>query len=159
MVAEFHDDGGASHRFVLSPNSSLSNRALLAVYGGICAVGAAIGITFAALGLWLVLPFAGLELAALGAAFYVCALRAARRELITIDANTVRVEAGRRRVERRREFPRGWAQAVLEPPHFDWYPSRLVIRSHGQGIEVGGFLTDRERKQLVSDLTRAFADR
>ena len=121
MVAEFHDDGGASHRFVLSPNSSLSNRAMLAVYGGICAVGVAIGITFAALGLWLVLPFAGVELAALGAALYVCVLRA---------------EAGRRRGEGRREFP-----------------------AHGQGIEVGGFLTDRERTQLVSDLARAFADR
>lgn len=56
--------------FSISPNAMATQFTLLA------GVALAIGIGFAALGAWLVLPFAGLETLALAIAFFVIARRA-----------------------------------------------------------------------------------
>jgi uncharacterized membrane protein len=57
---------------------SISPLGLALVFGGLAALTLAIGAAFAAAGAWLVLPFAGLEVLALGAAFVAVARRAAR---------------------------------------------------------------------------------
>lgn len=57
---------------------SISPLGLALVFGGLAALTLGIGAAFAAAGAWLVLPFAGLEALALGAAFVVVARRSAR---------------------------------------------------------------------------------
>ncbi len=52
-------------------NCSLSPRALLLLLAATAFVSFAIGVGFALVGAWLILPFAGLEIAALAAAFFV----------------------------------------------------------------------------------------
>lgn len=56
---------------------SISPLGLALVFGGLAALTLSIGAAFAALGAWLVLPFAGLEALALCAAFVAVARRAA----------------------------------------------------------------------------------
>jgi uncharacterized membrane protein len=56
---------------------SISPLGLALVFGGLAALTLSIGAAFAALGAWLILPFAGLEVAGLCAAFWVVARRAA----------------------------------------------------------------------------------
>jgi uncharacterized membrane protein len=56
---------------------SISPLGLALVFGGLAALALGIGGAFAALGAWLILPFAGLEALALGAAFVAVARRAA----------------------------------------------------------------------------------
>jgi len=56
-------------------NCSISPAGFLGVLASLAAVTLAIGTGFALLGAWLVLPFAGLEVLALGAAFVVHARR------------------------------------------------------------------------------------
>ena len=56
---------------------SISPLGLALVFGGLAALTLAIGAAFAALGAWLILPFAGLEVAGLCLAFWVMARRAA----------------------------------------------------------------------------------
>jgi uncharacterized membrane protein len=55
---------------------SISPLGLALVFGGLAALTLAIGAAFAALGAWLILPFAGLETLALCVAFAVVARRA-----------------------------------------------------------------------------------
>ena len=57
-------------------NFSISPKALAAAFALLAAVTVAIGIGFASLGAWLVLPFAGLETLALAIAFFALARRA-----------------------------------------------------------------------------------
>ena len=57
--------------------NSISPDALLMVFGLLAAFTVGIGVGFAWLGAWLVLPFAGLETLMLGAAFLATARRAA----------------------------------------------------------------------------------
>jgi hypothetical protein len=59
---------------------SISPNALLTVFALLAAVTLGIGIGFAALGAWLVLPFAGAEVIGLAIAFVAVARRAARQQ-------------------------------------------------------------------------------
>ena len=110
-------------------------------------------------GLTLILPFAGLELAALGAALYISAWRGGRREVIHITPEQVRVETGRDVPEQEVVFDRSWVQVVIEKPWSHWYPSRLLLRSHGKQMEIGSFLNEEERQALAFTLRKAIQPR
>src|SRR5262245_44660681 len=71
-------------RVVIGPNASLSEAQAWAFMGWMCAVGFGIAAVFAARGYWPILPFAGLELAALGAALWVTQRRNRYREVISV---------------------------------------------------------------------------
>ena len=67
----------AGFSLTLKRNCSISPAGLLSVFAALSIVAVAIGIGFAIAGAWLILPFAGLEVAMLGAAFVLYARRAA----------------------------------------------------------------------------------
>lgn len=137
---------------MIRPNQSLSWRQAVQVYIAIALVCLGIGIVFALHGLWTVLPFAGLEILVLGAAFYLCLSRSQIREVVSVNASVVTVEKGRITPEERWECPRAWARISLEQPHFAWYPSRLAIAFQGRRIQLGAFLTEDERLALAAEL-------
>jgi uncharacterized membrane protein len=155
MVLARRDPDAANWQFVIRPNRSLSWRETKVFFALTCAVSFTIATVFTALGAWLVFPFAGLEMLALGGALYVCALRAACYEVVTIRSGDLEVAKGRRRVTERWVVPRPWAQVRLEPGRHGWYPSQLRIVSHGCGVEVGGCLSEEERRSLAADLKSA----
>jgi len=82
----------AAVEFVSRRNCSLSPRALMAVFGSVVAVSFAFGVMFAALGAWLVLPFAGVELLALAAAFVVYGRHATDGERLRLTGETLSAE-------------------------------------------------------------------
>ena len=116
----------------------------------LCCLG--IGIAFALHGYWPVLPFAGIEVIVLGIAFYLCLLRSQVREVISVNADVVTVEKGRHRAQEHWECPRAWARISLQRSPLTWYPSRLVITFQGRQVEIGKFLTERERCELAEEL-------
>ena len=98
------------------------------------------------------LPFAGLEVVVLGAAFYLCISRGQIREVVTVNADIVTVEKGRRQPREHWECPRVLARVILEHSPIAWYPSRLAVAFQGQRIEIGRFLNEQERCELAEDL-------
>jgi len=155
MVDQFLAAEGAQRTFVVQPNRSMSWRQLLLAYLAISAVVLAIGLFGLWAGLPLVLPFSGLEILLLGAAFYFSAWRGGVRQVITISGDQVLVEAGRHGPETRDEFHRHWARVVLERSPGGWYPSRLYVRSHGRRVEIAAFLNEQERRGLAVELRKA----
>lgn len=141
-------------RVLIRPNRALTWSQVCTVYLAVVAVSMLIAIAFALQGFWPVLPFAGLELLGLGAAFYVCALRGEVNEVVWVESSTVAVEKGRRAPERRWEFPRAWTRVSLLRPRIRWYPSRLRLGSHGRHVELASFLNEEERRHLASHLHR-----
>ncbi len=141
-------------RFEIRPNRSADWRATKVFYLALVCVLMAISGGFAVMGFWPILPFAGAELVALGCAFYVCAQRGYRREIIVVDDDTVAVEAGTTKLQCTWKFARTWTKVILSRPRVRWYPSRLLLRSHGCEIEVGEYLNEQERRQLAGDLRR-----
>lgn len=141
------------HLFELSPNCSLTPRAALVFYFGIVAVSLTIAVGFAIVGYWPILPFAGLELLALGAALRWSMLQGQRRERIRIDEHYVRVSKTGRGDAREYEFSRAWTRVKLVKANQSTWPHRLLLTSKGKAVEVGRFLTEDERESLGRRLT------
>lgn len=134
---------------VARPNNSLSSSGRFFVFAFLFVVSVGIAGAFAALGAWLVLPFAGLEMLVLYLAFRYVDRHAADYERIEIDGDTVMVElsdAGRVRSD---SFNRYWARLVVDPDG-----GRLALRSHGRELEIGRFMNDEQRLDLARALRR-----
>lgn len=148
-----------TRQLVIKPNQSMPWQTLVSVYLLIVFVSMAIGLAYFHIGLTLVLPFCGLEMLALGVALYVTSRRGSMKEVITVDEESVAVEAGRKEPVIRHEFQRPWTKVVLERPQVDWHPSRLLLRSHGRQVEVGRFLNEEERQGVAEVLDKMIAPR
>lgn len=152
MVSIDEVDSGKSYRFVLSPNCSISWFELLLFYILTCLIALAVGLFFTLQGLWLVLPFSGLEMLALGAGLYVTSRKVYRREVITLDAEHTRIEKGVRRVDQSWEFKTPWISVIDEHPDHQRPRRRLAISMYGESVEVGSFLANSEKEALAFQL-------
>ena len=151
-------DSNHNWRIVIRPNRSLTRRQLQLVFLVIAVICLSIASAFAVLGMWPVLPFAGAEVIAVGIGFYLSAAGGKETEVVSVNSDEVAVEKGHSQLTERWVLQRAWAQIRLLPPRIRWYPTRLVIRSHGREVELGGFLNEDERRQLAGELRDAIAD-
>jgi len=140
---------------MLQPDRSLSWQGNLRFLGLFSMILLSIACWFAWLGAWLVLPFAGLELIALGFALYLVSIRGLDKETISIKGDMLEICKGRWKIESTTCLQRHWAKVELEPAQHEWYPVRLMIRSHGKGTEIGSFLGVAEKEQLARKLKRS----
>ena len=139
----------------LSPNCSLTPRGAALFFGSLCAVTFTISTVMLAKGLWPIFPFAGLEMLVLGWALRVSLRRRHFSQTIIVTSEQVAVETHERQQHQRVVFPRHWAQVRLRRADTRLHPSRLTIESHGRSCEVGGFLTEEERRALAGRLMRS----
>lgn len=152
MVAIHEGPTGEGTRFVLRPDFGGRWRHTVRLYLSLVVTSLTVALFFTLLGFWPVLPWAGVELAALGAALYVSARRGAVREVVRILDAAVVVERGLHRPDARHEFDRYWSVVELSRPQSRWYPSRLLIRSGARSLELGDFLQEEERRALARQL-------
>jgi len=130
-------------------NCSISPRALavlLALTGGLAFT---IGIGFALYGAWPILPFAGLEIAALAAAFYLNGRHATDYERIALEDGSLVIEVrdGERVATHR--FNPHWVQLDMSEIQGE---VRLVLRSHGKALPIGRHLDAPGREQLAQEV-------
>lgn len=129
-------------------NNSLSANGRLLVFAFLFAVSIGIASGFAWLGAWPILPFAGLEMLVLYAAFRYMDRRAADFERIAIAGDRLEVEvreAGRLATY---ELNCSWARLVSEGG------ARLALRSHGREIEIGRHRSAEQRRELGREIGR-----
>ena len=141
-------------RLVIGPNASLTGRQALVFFAGLCGICLTIAGVFAGLGFWPVLPFAGLELAAVGAALAVVLRRNRYREVLEFDGVQLRVEFGRvgDGMRARCEWPRSATRAWLEPGPHGGSPTQLVLACGSSRLVLAACLTDAERASLAARL-------
>lgn len=137
-------------QIVIGPNASLSVTQAWVFMGLSTVLAVLISLVMLWRGLWPVVPFAGLELLALGIGIYVSVRRNAYREVIRFGDESVRVDFGTvgQGVRATASMPRYWTKAVLEAGESAHAPTRLVLVYAGQRIRIGRCLTDEEREQL-----------
>lgn len=154
MVVSTVEAGRAAfeYRIELSPNCSLTPASARAFVGSLALLTLGTALFFTWQGFWPVLPFAGLEIGLLWWAVRASMRAGARREVIVISDESVRVEWRGPGNTSRLVFARHWATVKLRDPPAAQYPSRLVIESHGRACEVGRFLTEDERRGLAARL-------
>ena len=138
-------------RLVIGPNASMSVRQAIWFMAWMCGVSLAIGGFFAVKGFWPILPFAGLELVALGAALTVSLRRNRYREVVDFEDEAIRIEVGEvgRGAGLQVRLPRSSTRVLLESGPYRNSPTRLLLSSPGQQLELGRCLTDEERNHLA----------
>jgi len=139
---------------MVMPNRAMPWQHIMMFYFAIAIVTLTIAFNFYVQGLTLILPFAGLELAALGIVLYISAWRSNIKEVVSVTDEKIKIEIGRNSPEKIFEFDRAWVKIVLEKSWNNWYPSRLLLRSHGKQIELGKFLNEQERQCLEIELKK-----
>ena len=135
---------------LLKRNCSISPASLARVFALLVAVTLGIGIGFAAAGAWLVLPFAGIEVALLAAAFLAIGRHAGDYERIERAGERLTVEVSSAgRTERHEMSVR--ATRVRMAKHGC---ARVLLSANGREYEVGRHLQEQGRIELAAELAR-----
>jgi uncharacterized membrane protein len=159
MPDEFHhvppiDEARGEFSVTVKRNCSLSPRTLLMLLAATAAVAFAIGIGFALVGAWMVLPFAGLEVLAVAAAFYANGRHAGDFERITLRRGVLRIEVREGEAVREHDFNPTWARLLVRE---SGGAARAFIRGQGRELEIARHLTPPARGQLVRALDQRLA--
>ncbi|MEM7467432.1 MAG: DUF2244 domain-containing protein [Pseudomonadota bacterium] len=155
MITEFDSKTPSTRHWLIRPNRSMTWHEAKFFIAGVTLASLTIGLYFLYLGYPLVLPFSGLEALAVAAAFYIVLREGEHTEVVTIADQTVTIEKGKRKPDTRYEFDRTWANVILKKSPNRWYPSKLLIGSHGKYLEIGQFLAEGERQSLAAMLINA----
>lgn len=152
MISSTRRDGRLV--IVASPNHSSSWRsnrlALMAV--SVPSLTAAIGFT--ALGAWPILPFAGLELAALGSALYYVNWKLQYRHVITLSDDDVRIDTGFYAPKRSFRIRRASAALSVVREQHPWEGPQLSVHGDDVWVRVGDFLSRDDSLSLLKLLQR-----
>lgn len=142
-------DAGVEWR--LRRNCSVTPGQLGILYASLCVLSLGVAGFFWARGATLVLPFAMLELLAVGTAFLVYARHATDGERVRLLERTLVIEqetAGRvLRCEFAREAVRVVSQAGA--------PSLVEVRAGGQTVQIGRFVRAELRPALAREISQA----
>ncbi|MFK7967375.1 MAG: DUF2244 domain-containing protein [Burkholderiaceae bacterium] len=140
------------HEWLLKRNCSLSPAQLALWFGSLASLSLLIALAFAMMGAWLVVPFAVLEISALGLAFVMFGRHAADYERIVAQPGKLTIETslGSRvdRIEQRADWFR---------VEYSGRPRDLVqVVTARQALSVGRFAPASARPRLANELRRVF---
>jgi uncharacterized membrane protein len=140
--------GGWSVQWLLKRNCSLAPRQLVWFYVVLSAVSLGIAGLFWLHGATLVMPFASLEVLAVGIALLAYARHASDAENIRLQGGVLTVEQVSGSHTERVEFRPDWVR--VEPEHGDG--SLIELSGQGRKIVVGRFVRPELRRQLADEL-------
>jgi len=106
------------------------------------------------MGAWPVLGFCGLEILLLYLAFHINYISGKKSEEVKLTENLLEV----RKISSlghvlHWRFEPTWLQVTIDEPLK--HDSKLKLASHGRSLEIGAFLTPKERLQLARALRNA----
>ncbi|MDB5807665.1 MAG: hypothetical protein JWN73_4987 [Betaproteobacteria bacterium] len=124
----------------------------MTVFGSMVGLAFVFGAVFAALGAWMVLPFAGMELLALAVAFLVYGAHATDGERVRLAGGKLTVEVREGSRVRTHEFVLHQVRLVRRAG-----AERLFLVCRGRELEVGRHFGAQRRAGFERDLRAALA--
>jgi uncharacterized membrane protein len=143
-----HVVSGNRQEWLSKRNCSLAPRQLAVIFVLLATVSLIIASGFAALGAWMILPFAGIEALALGTAFVVYARHAADYERIVLSRDCLLVETSRADRLSQEKCAPAWIRVEYKGARQEL----IGLVTSGQRIEVGRFVPESERTDLAMQL-------
>lgn len=143
--------GDTSVQWLLRRNCSMTPAQVVSFYLALCAGSLAIAGAFWWHGATLVMPFAGIELLAVGSALFVYARHAGDRERVTLEPGRLTVEFTLGRRTDQVEFAPAWVR--VEPAHGE--RSLIELSGEGKRIAIGRFIRPELRRALADELRAA----
>ena len=138
------------HTIVARPNQSASwqTNKLMLMLLAIPSLGAGVG--FALMGAWPILPFAGLEMTALGCALYYVNWKLQYRQVITFSEDTVNIDKGYYAPKKSYRFQRQRTGLSIQPEKHPWDGPDLWVHSDSERVNIGEFLNRDDSLKLVA---------
>ena len=143
--------GQQAVQWLLKRNCSVTPAQLLGLYVSLCVVSLGIAGFFWSQGATMVMPFAWLELVAVGAAFRVYARHATDGERIVLQGGQLVVELENAGRFERAEFNREWVR--VEPKNGDG--SLIEVSGQGRSVRGGRHLRPELRPALAREIRHA----
>ena len=141
---------------VVTPNQSASWHSNVVLLFALAVPVLGIAVVFAALGAWLVLPFAGLEVVALAIALYRVNWQQQCRQVITLSGDSVWIDKGHYLLHRRWHFPRQATGLTVTTEHHPWEGPQLCVHDRHEWVSLGEFLNRDDSLLLIELLQREF---
>lgn len=144
------ESGSSEHsvQWLLKRNCSATPAQMMGLYASLSLVSLVIGVFFWMQGATLVMPFAWVEIVAVGSALLVYSRHATDNERICLEGGRLTVEHLSGRHVERAEFSPEWVR--VEPEHGN--RSLIELSGQGQRISVGRFVRPELRRQLADEL-------
>jgi uncharacterized membrane protein len=142
----------STHTWILKRNCSLTPRQSAAAYALLCSASFGIGLVFLLQGVWIVLAFSLLEMAAVGWALLHYARHALDVERIALTERALvveRVDAGRHS-----RFSLDPLRTRVQPP-LPRARKLILLESPGNCVEIGSYVSEPVRQQVAQELARA----
>jgi len=143
-----HVASSQQQEWLLKRNCSLAPRQLATIFGALATVSLSIAIFFATWGAWMVLPFACIEVLALGVAFVWYARHAADYERIVVCRDRLLVETCRGDRLRQEQCAPAWTRVEYSGTRREL----IGLVAAGRRIEVGRFVPESDRFDLARQL-------
>ncbi|AEG94490.1 DUF2244 domain-containing protein [Ramlibacter tataouinensis] len=153
-VFRFATVQGQAIHWALKRNCSVTPSQLGWFYASLCVVSLGIATVFWLQGATMVLPFAWVELAAVGLAFLAYARHATDGERISLHGRRLVVELENAGRLERAEFDREW---VRVEPRFDGR-SLIEVSGRGRSVRVGRYVRPELRPVLAQEIRRALRE-
>jgi uncharacterized membrane protein len=135
---------------IAKPNCSASWRSNMLVLLALAVPSLIAATAFALLGAWPILPFASLELLALGSSLYYVNWKLQYRHVITLSEDSIWIDKGFYAPKRRWKFPRRDIDLAIVPERHPWDGPDLSLQATGESISVGEFLNRDDSLKLAA---------
>lgn len=139
--------------FFSKPNRSLSKKGRWIWLALIFASTAIVALAAAAVGAWLILPFAGLEVGLIWLAFRLVGLHDADYEVLRVDGRSFCWEQRRGNRVEQVKGSRDWATFACQG---NGHGCKIHLQYSGKQVELGQLLSLQQRERLAVDLGQVF---
>jgi len=150
MIEIQSTQSGASKRqqIILSPNKSMTWETNKKILMAMFAVAMIIGISFASIGAWMILPFAGIEVTIVGVGMYYVCWKLNFKQTITLEAESFTVQKGVYFPKQEWQWQASQTYLLKQPSRYRMSPPTLYLKHLNQKIEIGEFLNRTDKKEL-----------
>ncbi len=150
---------GEHATLILMPNNSASWQQIQVFLLSLALVMMVIALSFAWAGAWLIVPFAGLELAAVVIGFYYVSLVNTTKEVITFSTDEIKIELGRSRVQHCTCLQRAWTRIIISQSTKPLAIPSILLKCKSRSVEIGAFLNADDKKILIQHLKKLSSKR
>ncbi len=156
-MIEVQDKQGCTTRLIVTANRSMSWKANLYLAASLGVICMGVAIAMATFGLWMIIPFAGLEIIFIVVCLYLTLKRLSRQEVITVDSEAIKVEWGYSQPDVTVNLPRRWSRLSYHCKDSEFEVGELSVSAHGKRYVLGQCLNKKEKKALYGELKSAMA--
>jgi len=150
MVEAQKNNGGK--RLLITPNRSMSWQTNKKILLCMFLMNMVIALGWTAMGAWMVLPFAGLEILLVGIGMYYVSWKLSFKEVIIVEADSLILQKGVYFPKHEWRWQRSNSSLVKEISRYRMSAPSLYLKHLNEEVEIGNFLNRTEKKVLREHL-------